>query len=63
MKNVKANSQAVTFENEPADTLWGERFFHVREPDGYQLSFVHLLSKKKQRKNKILLQINIREGE
>lgn len=45
MKNDKAISEAVTFENEPADAPWGERFFHVREPDGYQLSFAHPLSK------------------
>jgi catechol 2,3-dioxygenase-like lactoylglutathione lyase family enzyme len=45
MKNDKAISEAVTFETEPADAPWGERFFHVREPDGYQLSFARLLSK------------------
>jgi catechol 2,3-dioxygenase-like lactoylglutathione lyase family enzyme len=45
MKNDKAISGAVTFETEPADAPWGERFFHVREPDGYQLSFAHPLSK------------------
>lgn len=45
MKNDKAISGAVTFETEPADAPWGERFFHVREPDGYQLSFARPLSK------------------
>lgn len=39
MRNDKAISEAITFENEPADAPWGERFFHVREPDGYELSF------------------------
>ena len=39
MKNDKVISEAITFENEPTDAPWGERFFHVREPDGYQLSF------------------------
>jgi catechol 2,3-dioxygenase-like lactoylglutathione lyase family enzyme len=29
----------VTFENEPTDAPWGERFFHIRDPDWYQLSF------------------------
>ena len=45
MKNDRAICEAVTFETEPADAPWGERFFHVREPDGYQLSFARPLSK------------------
>ena len=44
MKSDKVVSEAVTFETEPADAPWGERFFHVREPNGYQLSFAHPLS-------------------
>lgn len=24
---------------EPADAPWGERYFHVRDPDGHELSF------------------------
>lgn len=32
-------SAAAVLENEPKDAPWGERFFHVRDPDGYQLSF------------------------
>jgi catechol 2,3-dioxygenase-like lactoylglutathione lyase family enzyme len=47
MKNDKAISNAVNFESEPADAPWGERFFHIREPDGYQLSFARPLSKAK----------------
>jgi catechol 2,3-dioxygenase-like lactoylglutathione lyase family enzyme len=39
MKNDRAISRAVSFETEPADAPWGERFFHMREPNGYQLSF------------------------
>jgi catechol 2,3-dioxygenase-like lactoylglutathione lyase family enzyme len=39
MKNDRTISEAVSFENEPADAPWGERFFHMREPNGYQLSF------------------------
>jgi uncharacterized glyoxalase superfamily protein PhnB len=23
----------------PADAPWGERYFHVRDPDGHELSF------------------------
>jgi catechol 2,3-dioxygenase-like lactoylglutathione lyase family enzyme len=26
-------------ETEPEDALWGERYFHVRDPDGHELSF------------------------
>ena len=38
--------ELVSFENEPTDALWGERFFHMRDPDGYQLSFAMPMSKK-----------------
>jgi catechol 2,3-dioxygenase-like lactoylglutathione lyase family enzyme len=52
MKNDKAISEAVTFETEPANAPWGEKFFHVREPDGYQLSFAYPLSKGKKHYSK-----------
>jgi catechol 2,3-dioxygenase-like lactoylglutathione lyase family enzyme len=39
MKNDRIVSRAVVFETELADAPWGERFFHIREPNGYQLSF------------------------
>ncbi len=32
-------SKLGTFENEPISADWGERFFHIRDPDNYQLSF------------------------
>lgn len=32
-------SSLISLENEPTNAAWGERFFHIREPDGYQLSF------------------------
>lgn len=41
--NDKAISESVTFETEPAEASGGERFFHVRESDSYQLSFAHPL--------------------
>lgn len=28
---------------EPADAAWGERFFHIRDPDGHELSFARPL--------------------
>ena len=29
--------------DEPKDAAWGERFFHVLDPDGHELSFAQLL--------------------
>jgi catechol 2,3-dioxygenase-like lactoylglutathione lyase family enzyme len=36
-------SKSIVFENEPTNAPWGERFFHIREPNGYQLSFAQPL--------------------
>jgi catechol 2,3-dioxygenase-like lactoylglutathione lyase family enzyme len=30
----------------PADAAWGERFFHVLDPDGHELSFAELLPRR-----------------
>jgi hypothetical protein len=38
LKNDNNILKLISFENEPKDALWGERFFHIRDPDGYQLS-------------------------
>ena len=27
----------------PTDAPWGERYFHLRDPDGHELSFAKLL--------------------
>jgi catechol 2,3-dioxygenase-like lactoylglutathione lyase family enzyme len=29
--------------NAPSDATWGERYFHLRDPDGHELSFARLL--------------------
>jgi uncharacterized glyoxalase superfamily protein PhnB len=29
---------------EPADAPWGERYFHLRDPDGHELSFARPLA-------------------
>ena len=42
-KNNESISADVIFENAPTDAPWGERYFHIREPDGYQLSFASSL--------------------
>lgn len=39
LKYDKYIGKSITFENEPADAPWGERFFHIRDPDDYRLSF------------------------
>src|SRR5215210_4627548 len=36
-------SKSSVFENKPTNAPWGERFFHIREPNGYQLSFAQPL--------------------
>jgi catechol 2,3-dioxygenase-like lactoylglutathione lyase family enzyme len=45
LKHNKDISNAISFENEPTDAPWGERYFHIREPDGYQLSFAKPINK------------------
>lgn len=42
-KSNEEISNTILFENEPMDAPWGERFFHILEPDGYQLSFAEPL--------------------
>lgn len=32
-------------ETAPADASWGERYFHIRDPDNHELSFARLLNK------------------
>ena len=39
LKNDEYIQKLGKFENEPINAPWGERFFHMRDPDGYQLSF------------------------
>ncbi len=39
LKNDKDLSEIIVFENEPMNATWGERFFHLKDPDGYELSF------------------------
>jgi len=39
MKNDETISRLGNLESKPVDAAWGERFFHVLDPDGYKLSF------------------------
>ena len=45
LKKDHAISKWGSFENEPTNASWGERFFHIRDPDGYQLSFATPIKK------------------
>ena len=47
LTNDASISELVSFENEPMNASWGERFFHMRDPDGYQLSFAMPIGRKK----------------
>ena len=39
MQNDQTISILGKLESKPQDATWGERFFHVLDPDGYRLSF------------------------
>ena len=39
MQNDETISVLGKLESKPQDATWGERFFHVLDPDGYRLSF------------------------
>jgi catechol 2,3-dioxygenase-like lactoylglutathione lyase family enzyme len=39
MQDDETISELGKFESKPQDATWGERFFHVLDPDGYKLSF------------------------
>lgn len=51
-KSNKSISDLILFENKPTDAVWGERYFHIREPDGYQLSFAEPIHDNKENKRK-----------
>jgi catechol 2,3-dioxygenase-like lactoylglutathione lyase family enzyme len=44
MQNDKTISGLGKLESKPLDATWGERFFHVLDPDGYKLSFATPIS-------------------
>ncbi len=47
VSDVDAHYQALVASGlspeEPRDASWGERFFHIRDPDGHEMSFAELL--------------------
>jgi catechol 2,3-dioxygenase-like lactoylglutathione lyase family enzyme len=36
-------SEYIILENKPTNATWGERYFHLRDPEGFQLSFAQPL--------------------
>ena len=44
MQDDKTVSELGKFESKPQDATWGERFFHLLDPDGYKLSFATPIS-------------------
>lgn len=40
----RARDAGLDTETEPADAPWGERYFHIRDPDGHELSFARPLA-------------------
>jgi|SRR5688572_29144745 len=39
----KSQVEAGLSPDEPRDAPWGERYFHISDPDGHELSFAELL--------------------
>jgi len=43
LKNDGFLSKLIIIESKPVNANWGERYFHLRDPDGYQISFAQPL--------------------
>ncbi len=41
--HARALEAGFTPEFEPRDATWGERYFHIKDPDGHELSFARPL--------------------
>ena len=41
----RAVAAGVRTDTEPRDASWGERYFHVTDPDGHELSFARPLDR------------------
>ncbi len=41
---ARAVAAGLRTETEPADAPWAERYFHIRDPDGHELSFARPLA-------------------
>jgi len=38
-------SSLITLKNEPMDGIWGERYFHILDPEEYEISFAQPINK------------------
>ncbi|MEE8286768.1 MAG: VOC family protein, partial [Gammaproteobacteria bacterium] len=45
---AQALDHGIRPDTTPRDAEWGERYFHVTDPDGHELSFARPLSAKTQ---------------
>ena len=43
-KNDENISHLITIQNEPRDGEWGERYFHILDPEEYELSFAQIIN-------------------
>jgi uncharacterized glyoxalase superfamily protein PhnB len=43
--HAKAVAAGLTPETAPADAPWHERYFHILDPDGHELSFAKRLER------------------
>lgn len=43
----RAVAAGLTPATQPTDAPWGERFFHIRDPDGHELSFARPLGEQR----------------
>jgi predicted enzyme related to lactoylglutathione lyase len=43
-QNDENISHLITIQNEPRDGEWGERYFHILDPEEYELSFAQLIN-------------------
>jgi uncharacterized glyoxalase superfamily protein PhnB len=43
-KNDENIAHLITIKNEPKDGEWGERYFHILDPEGYELSFAQIIN-------------------
>ena len=42
----RARAQGLPVLTTPRDGEWGERYFHLRDPDGHELSFAMPITKR-----------------
>ncbi len=43
--HARARAAGLRPDDEPADAPWDERYFHIRDPDGHELSFARPLGR------------------